>query len=129
MIDHITIKVSHLQKSINFYEKALAPLGYKRFEGNFDGAAGFGKEGTEDSSGHIWMFEEGNLKNLSMVHVAFTAEDENMVKAFYLAALSAGGKDNGSPGLRPEYGEKYFGAFVLDPDGNNIEATSNNFFG
>lgn len=123
MIDHITIKVSDLQKSANWYATALAPLGYKQFEGDFDGAAGFGKDHAEDDSGHLWMFDEGNLKNITEVHIAFTAKDKEMVKAFYEAALEAGGTDNGAPGLRPEYGNRYYGAFVLDPDGNNIEAT------
>ncbi|MFH1632309.1 MAG: VOC family protein [bacterium] len=123
MIDHVTLKVSNLKKSAEFYEKALAPLGYRRFIGDFDGAEGFGFDHPEDDSGHLWMFDEGNLKNITEVHIAFKAKDEEMVHAFYRAALDAGGRDNGPPGLRPEYGEAYYGAFVLDPDGNNIEAT------
>lgn len=127
MIDHITIKVSDLENSAAWYEKALAPLGYKRFipipPSDFDGAVGFGKEHCDDDSGHLWMFDEGNLKNITEVHIAFAAKDEEQVKAFYKAALAAGGKDNGQPGFRPEYGNRYYGAFVLDPDGNNIEAT------
>jgi len=123
MIDHIAIKVSNLEKSAAWYEKALAPLGYKRFSGDFDGAAGFGKENPQDDSGHLWMFDEGNLKTITEAHIAFAAKDEEQVKAFYDAAIAAGGKDNGAPGLRPQYGPNYYGAFVLDPDGNNIEAT------
>ena len=122
MIDHITIKVSNLEKSAMFYEKMLAPLGYKRFAGDFDGAAGFGKDHHEDDSGHLWMFDEGNLKTISEVHIAFSAKDVEMVKAFYKAGMEAGGKDNGAPGKRA-YGDHYYGAFVLDPDGNNVEAT------
>lgn len=122
MIDHVTIKVSDLETSAAWYEKALAPLGYKRFEGDFDGAAGFGKDHPEDDSGHLWMFDEGNLTKITEVHIAFAAKDEEQVQAFYDAAIAAGGKDNGAPGKRP-YGDHYYGAFVLDPDGNNIEAT------
>lgn len=127
MIDHITLKVSNLKKSADFYKKALAPLGYKRFvpvpPGDFDGAEGFGFDHPDDDSGHLWMFDEGNLKNISEVHIAFKAKDKEMIHAFYEAAMAAGGRDNGVPGFRPEYGETYYGAFVLDPDGNNIEAT------
>lgn len=123
MIDHVALKVSNLEKSAAFYEKALAPLGYKRFVGDFDGAAGFGIGHPDDNSGHLWMFDEGNLKNITEVHIAFRAKDVDMVKTFYSAAIAAGGKDNGAPGPRPQYGERYYGAFVLDPDGNNVEAT------
>ena len=123
MIDHVTLKVSNLGKSVDFYEKALAPLGYKKFQGDFDGAVGFGGDDEESNSGHLWMFDNGNLKNITEVHIAFGVKDVETVKAFYDAAMAAGGKDNRAPGLRPEYGEKYYGAFVLDPDGNNIEAT------
>ncbi len=123
MIDHIALKVSDLQKSSDFYEKALAPLGYKKFEGDFDGAVGFGVSGVGDNSGHLWLFDEGNLQAISVAHVAFAAKDEDTVQEFYNTAIDAGGIDNGAPGLRPEYGEKYYGAFVVDPDGNNVEAT------
>ncbi|MBI2482748.1 VOC family protein [Candidatus Uhrbacteria bacterium] len=123
MIDHVTLHVSNLDRSAAFYEQALAPLGYKRFPGDFDGAAGFGASDPEDASGHLWMFAEGNLVKITEVHIAFAAKDEAMVRAFYDAALLAGGRDNGAPGPRPQYGPKYYGAFVLDPDGNNIEAT------
>lgn len=123
MLDHITIKVSNLEKSTTFYEKALAPLGYKKFEGDFDGAVGFGVDNPEDDSGHLWMFDEGNLTKLTEAHIAFRAKNKAMVDAFYEVAIQVGGKDNGRPGLRPEYGDTYYGAFVLDPDGNNVEAT------
>lgn len=69
------------------------------------------------------MFDEGNLKNITEVHIAFAAKNVDQVKAFYETAIAAGGKDNGEPGPRPEYWPTYYGAFVLDPDGNNIEAT------
>lgn len=122
MIDHVTIKVSNLARSAAFYEQALVPLGYKRFVGDFDGAVGFGIE-HPDERGTLWMFDEGNLKTITEVHIAFAAKNEAMVKVFYDASIAAGGRDNGAPGLRPEYGASYYGAFVLDPDGNNIEAT------
>jgi catechol 2,3-dioxygenase-like lactoylglutathione lyase family enzyme len=115
MIDHIGISVSDLERSVAFYEKALAPLGYKlirKFEGF---AAGFGKDGKPD----FWI---GPGKISQPVHVAFRADQRSIVKAFYEAAMAAGGKDNGPPGTRPMYHEHYYGAFVHDPDGHNIEA-------
>lgn len=123
MIDHVALKVSDLKRSLVFYEKALAPLGYRKFEGDFDGAVGFGVGHIEDDSGHLWLFDEGNLKTITTAHIGFAAKDTGMVDAFYREAMGAGGIDNGAPRLRPEYGENYYGAFVLDPDGNNIEAT------
>ena len=115
MIDHIGISVSDLERSVAFYEKALAPLGYtliRKFEGF---AAGFGIGGKPD----FWI---GTGKVTQPAHVAFRADQRTIVKAFYEAAMAAGGKDNGPPGTRPMYHEHYYGAFVHDPDGHNIEA-------
>jgi catechol 2,3-dioxygenase-like lactoylglutathione lyase family enzyme len=116
MIDHIGIAVSDLEKSIKFYEKALAPLGYtllRKYEGF---AAGFGIGNKPD----FWL---GTAKDLrGSVHIAFASNGRAQVREFYAAAIAAGGKDNGEPGTRPKYHEHYYGAFVLDPDGHNIEA-------
>jgi catechol 2,3-dioxygenase-like lactoylglutathione lyase family enzyme len=123
MIDHVGFPVSDYERSKAFYGKALAPLGYTlimeiaadRTESGSP-AAGFGKDGKPD----FWIGGEGGLKGI--VHVAIAADDRRAVDAFYRAALAAGGKDNGGPGLRPQYHSSYYGAFVLDPDGHNVEA-------
>ena len=121
MIDHMGFPVSDYAKSKAFYERALAPLGYVLVmevpvnEMNAP-AAGFGIGGNPD----FWIGGEGGVGN--PVHVAITAKDRGTVDAFHKAALAAGGKDNGAPGLRPQYGPSYYAAFVLDPDGHNIEA-------
>lgn len=116
MIDHIGINVTDLDKSVAFYEKALAPLGYvlvKKFPGM---AAGFGIGGKPD----FWL---GAAKAVTQTtHVAFRASGRAQVREFYQAGMSGGGTDNGAPGVRPMYHEHYYGAFVKDPDGNNIEA-------
>lgn len=117
MINHITIAVSNLETSKNFYDKTLAPLGLSRlFDG--DDYVGFGKDRP-----FFWLAKE---EWQSKAHVAFEAKSEEEVKGFHDAAMKAGGTDNGQPGPRPEYHENYFGAFILDPDGNNIEAVFGN---
>ena len=123
MIDHIGFPVSDYAKSKVFYTKALAPLAYSLvMEVGADvtesraPAAGFGAGGKPD----FWIGGEGGLKK--PVHIAILAKDRASVDAFHRAALAAGGKDNGAPGLRPRYHANYYGAFVLDPDGHNIEA-------
>ena len=116
MIDHTSVGVSDFERSKQFYVAALAPLGYqllKEFPGS---AAGFGVDGKPD----FWI-GQGEV-NTPPVHVAFRANSRDKVVAFYEAALKAGGRDNGAPGLRPHYHPNYYGAFVLDPDGHNIEA-------
>jgi catechol 2,3-dioxygenase-like lactoylglutathione lyase family enzyme len=121
MLDHIGIAVSDYVRAKAFYLKALAPLGVglemevtAAQTGN-DPAAGFGEAGRP----YFWI---GPGKVGAHAHVAFLAADRKTVDAFYEAALAAGGKDNGAPGLRPHYHAHYYGAFVLDPDGHNIEA-------
>lgn len=115
MIDHVTAKVSDIEQGKEFYGKALAPLGYS-MQMEFPGAAGFGAaQGMPD----FWI---GENEQRGATHIAFSAKDRAAVDAFYEAAMSAGGKDNGAPGLRPHYHENYYGAFVHDADGNNIEA-------
>lgn len=125
MFDHVGFNVSDYQRSKAFYERALAPLGItvikeitKEQTGGWEGC-GFGKDGKP--SFWIGSCPPGEeLKN--ELHVAFAAESRAMVDAFHQAALAAGGADNGAPGLRPMYHPTYYGAFVLDPDGHNIEA-------
>jgi catechol 2,3-dioxygenase-like lactoylglutathione lyase family enzyme len=114
MIDHLGLKVSDLPRSREFYRQALAPLGYGVIM-EFPGAVGLGAQGKPD----FWL---GPGTAGTPLHVAFASPDRKTVDAFHAAALSAGGKDNGGPGLRPEYHPTYYGAFVLDPDGNNVEA-------
>jgi catechol 2,3-dioxygenase-like lactoylglutathione lyase family enzyme len=115
MIDHIGLSVSDYEPSKVFYREALAPLGYVLVK-EVPGAAGFGERGKPD----FWI-GRGKV-TMPRVHVALRASDRATVRAFYAAALAAGAKDNGPPGLRPEYHPSYYGAFVLDPDGHNIEA-------
>jgi catechol 2,3-dioxygenase-like lactoylglutathione lyase family enzyme len=123
MLDHIGFPVTDYARSKAFYTRALEPLGFRVvMEVNLsddgeDGYAGFG-----DDRPHFWI---GTGKPLTgRLHVAFTARNRAEVRAFYKAAIAAGGTDNGPPGLRPHYHENYYGAFVLDPDGHNIEAVN-----
>lgn len=123
MLDHIGFPVTDYGRSKAFYTQALAPLGIRVVmevalsEDGEDGYAGFGSDRP-----HFWI---GTGKPLiGRLHVAFAAKNRAEVRAFYEAALAAGGKDNGPPGLRPHYHENYYGAFVLDPDGHNIEAVN-----
>ena len=121
MIDHIGLPVSDYARAKAFYAGALAPLGYAmiaevRQDHNDTLACGFGTDGKPD----FWIGGEGGLEKA--VHVAFAARNRAAVDSFYEAALGAGGTDNGAPGLRPHYHPDYYAAFVLDPDGHNIEA-------
>jgi catechol 2,3-dioxygenase-like lactoylglutathione lyase family enzyme len=110
MYDHIGLKVKDIDASTRFYEAALAPLGFVR-----DGT-GFGPKGAPA----LWLYEGGTAK--SGTHVAFAAKDRAAVDKFHAAGIKAGGKDNGAPGLRADYSPKYSAAFLVDPDGNNVEA-------
>jgi catechol 2,3-dioxygenase-like lactoylglutathione lyase family enzyme len=122
MIDHTGLQVSDPKRSRAFYEQALEPLGYRvlmEIPTEFTGGKvvlGLGVPPKPD----FWM-QEGQ-PNTPRVHIAFVAGSRKEVDAFYRAALAAGGKDNGPPGPRPHYHEHYYGAFVLDPDGHNVEA-------
>ena len=118
MIDHTGLSVGDYQRSRAFYAAALKPLGYEVvMEVTEVGPwAGFGAGGKPD----FWI--GGAAVTAPGVHVAFRAPDRATVRAFHAAALAAGGRDNGAPGLRPEYHPNYYGAFVLDPDGHNVEA-------
>jgi catechol 2,3-dioxygenase-like lactoylglutathione lyase family enzyme len=115
-IDHIGLDVSDYEQSKAFYERALAPLGVKLLMEPVPGMGGFGGDFP-----FFWIGKR-DLGPQTGVHVAFTAKDREMVDAFHAAALAAGGNDNGRPGVREIYHPDYYGAFVLDPDGNNIEA-------
>lgn len=122
MIDHTGIHTKDPAKSRAFYEKALAPLGYtvlmevpKEYTGGLV-VLGYGVAPKPD----FWVAE--GTPEQPKVHTAFRAESRKQVDDFYAAALAAGGKDNGPPGPRPHYHQNYYGAFVLDPDGHNIEA-------
>ncbi|MEO8702569.1 MAG: VOC family protein [Kofleriaceae bacterium] len=114
MIDHIGLSVADVARSIAFYEKALAPLGYVLIM-KFEQFAGFGVDGKPD----FWV---GLQTANDRIHVAFRAKNRAEVHAFYEAAIAAGAKDNGPPGVRPHYHAEYYGGFVIDPDGHNIEA-------
>lgn len=122
MIDHTGFAVANLRRSTAFYATALRPLGIEllmELTAQQTGAgahAGFGVAGKP----FFWIGDRGSPS--AGIHVAFTAENRAQVDAFHRAALEAGGKDNGAPGIRPHYHANYYGAFVLDPDGNNIEA-------
>jgi len=123
ILDHVGFPVTDYARSLAFYRDALAPLGIQLLkeqslsEDGTDGYAGFGRTRPQ-----FWIGTGGALKG--RLHVAFAAKNREEVAAFYAAALSAGGKDNGPPGLRPHYHADYYGAFVLDPDGHNIEAVT-----
>jgi catechol 2,3-dioxygenase-like lactoylglutathione lyase family enzyme len=123
MIDHIGITVSNLEKSTAFYTKTLAPLGYVLCK-NGPGSVSFGvREGhgmCADPGGDFWLSVGAPMK--PRAHVAFNAASRADVDAFYVAGLAADGTDNGAPGLRAQYHPRYYAAFVLDPDGYNIEA-------
>ena len=122
MIDHTGVSVSNVAVSKGFYARALAPIGYKLLmelpaavTGSHD-VAGFGEPPKPD----FWI--DGGTPNVPPIHIAFRVSSRALVDAFYKAALAAGGRDNGPPGLRAHYHPNYYGAFVLDPDGHNIEA-------
>ena len=122
MIDHTGVSVSNYASSKAFYSQALGAIGYsllmeipvavtKRAE-----VAGFGVAPKPD----FWI--AGGTPQIPPIHIAFRVDSRALVDAFYKAGIAAGGRDNGRPGLRPHYHENYYGAFVLDPDGHNIEA-------
>ena len=113
MIDHIGLRTAQFDVMTAFYEQALAPLGIKKLKA-FDGGAGFGRDAPV-----LWISLSNEPR--SSIHLALSSADQSAVRAFHAAALKAGAKDNGAPGPR-DYAPNYYAAFVLDPDGNNIEA-------
>lgn len=121
MIDHTGLSVSDFVRSRAFFVKALAPLGYKVImEFPPEQAGGHPVAGLGDDHPDLWIL--GGKPTAPPVHLAFRARNRAIVDAFYEAALAAGGRDNGPPGVRAHYHPDYYGAFVFDPDGNNIEA-------
>jgi catechol 2,3-dioxygenase-like lactoylglutathione lyase family enzyme len=118
MFDHISLKVSKFSKSLAFYRAVLAPLGLEAQHVDEAGkSAGFGPQGSVG----LWI-AEGHCGG--PIHLAFKGADRGAIARFHDAALATGGKDNGKPGPRPDYGDTYFAAFVIDPDGNNVEAVT-----
>jgi len=116
MFDHVALNVRDYHASLAFYEQALAPLGYRLLNASEDRhSAAFGTDGVEFIINQREPFGTGT-------HVAFTAADRATVDAFHAAAVGAGGRDNGAPGIREQYHPDYYAAFVYDLDGNNIEA-------
>ena len=118
VIDHLTIGVSDFERSRRFYAQALEPLGFREI-------------GPWSDAEREISFGPGEINDFAIsekyevggqVHIAFAADTREQVDGFHAAALAAGGRDNGAPGLRPEYSPGYYGAFVLDPDGHNVEA-------
>ena len=116
MIDHLAFGVSDYPRSRSFYDRALAPLGMAVVHVHEDSWAAYAEEG-----GPWFIIDGGREPPRAVLHFAFAAPDRRAVDAFHAAALEAGGTDNGAPGLR-EYDPDYYAAFVLDPDGHNIEA-------
>ena len=125
VIDHVGIRVSELATSRGMYEAALAELGFAVLgEGEFEGDAYvlFGRGTSDDFALHSVGTEPGRDRVTTGAHIAFQAPDNASVERWYAAAIENGGTDNGPPGVRPEYSGRYFAAFALDPDGNNVEA-------
>jgi len=116
MYDHIGIKVGNLETSVRFYAAALAPLGYVLCSKDENGA-GFGPKGKPA----LWLYAHRGLKEAG-AHIAFRAPDHAAIKKFYGEGLKAGGRDNGAAGPRADYSPTYYAAFLIDPDGNNVEA-------
>ena len=125
VIDHVGIRVGDLAASRRMYEAALGELGFAVVgEGAFEGDAYvlFGRPENDDFSLHTVGTEPGRDRATTGAHIAFAAPGEEEVTRWYEAALRNGAADNGPPGLRPEYSGRYYAAFVIDPDGNNVEA-------
>lgn len=119
MFDHVSIGVKDLERSRQFYDALLAPLGYERLS-NFDGTVGYGADKPA-----FWVSQVGRpvpADRGSGLHFCFTAPNEEAVNAFYAAGMANGGEDNGTPGIRPDYGQFYYAAFIIDPDGYRLEA-------
>jgi catechol 2,3-dioxygenase-like lactoylglutathione lyase family enzyme len=116
MIDHVGLKVQDLARSIAFYKAALGAIGHE-LASSGDGYAGFGPKGEPA----LWLYANSGGAGAG-THVALRAPDRAAVQRFHAQGLAAGGRDNGAPGLRPDYSADYYAAFLIDPDGHNIEA-------
>jgi len=125
MLDHVSLQVKSFAKALSFYTEALAPLGYvPQYVDQAGKSAGFGFRGEAQpwlARGSLWIVEG---KPQGQTHLALRSPSREAVAAFHAAALRAGGKDNGPPGVRPDYHASYYAAFVFDPDGNNLEAVT-----
>jgi catechol 2,3-dioxygenase-like lactoylglutathione lyase family enzyme len=115
MVDHIGLRVKDLEASVRFYEAALAPLGHVVCSRDESGA-GLGPPGAPA----LWLY--ATTQAAGGAHVAFTAAARGGVDGFHRRGLASGGRDNGPPGVRADYGPTYYAAFLIDPDGNNVEA-------
>lgn len=129
MLHHLSLGVADIEQATAFYDAVLAPLGYVRVwsdlrPGEANQAVGYGVEGGGDALA-LKHRPDGQRPPGPGFHVAFAAPDRAAVDAFHHAALQHGGRDNGAPGLRAHYGPHYYAAFVIDPDGHNIEAVFN----
>jgi catechol 2,3-dioxygenase-like lactoylglutathione lyase family enzyme len=125
VIDHVGVRVSDLATSRRMYEEALAELGFALLgEGEFEGDAYilFGRGTSDDFALHAVGTEPGRDRVTTGAHIAFRAPDAVSVERWHAATIDHGGTDNGAPGVRPEYSGRYYAAFALDPDGNNVEA-------
>jgi catechol 2,3-dioxygenase-like lactoylglutathione lyase family enzyme len=117
MYDHVGLKVKDVETSVRFYQAVLAPLGLV-LDSQDKSWAGLGPKGAPA----LWLYQADRKSTAAGTHVGFTAPDHAAVNRFHAAGLKAGGMDNGKPGVRTDYGPKYYAAFLLDPDGNNVEA-------
>jgi len=117
MYDHVGLKVKDVAASVRFYEAVLAPLGLV-LDSQDKSWAGLGPKGAPA----LWLYEADRSAAAACTHIGFAAADRSAVDRFHAAGLSAGGRDNGKPGIREDYGPRYYAAFLLDPDGNNVEA-------
>jgi catechol 2,3-dioxygenase-like lactoylglutathione lyase family enzyme len=115
MFDHVGLSVVDLEPSVRFYTAALAPLGFSLCSRD-QGSAGFGPPDAPQ----LWLYQKG--AGAAATHLAFRAKSRMEVQRFHAAALAAGGRDHGAPAVRADYSPDYYAAFVLDPDGNNLEA-------
>ena len=121
MIDHISIAVGDLERANRFYEAVLGTLGITKLR-NWPASIGFGKAYPE-----FWLNHRPNMAPVdaeSGVHICLRARGKDAVDAFYAAALSAGGTSDGAAGMRPEYNDRYYAAFIRDPDGNRVEVVT-----
>lgn len=116
MYDHIGLRTKNIDASVRFYAAALAPLGHE-IGARDESGAGFGPAGSPA----LWLYPATGAAG-SRVHIAFRAPDRAAVDLFHERGLATGGRDNGAPGLRADYSPTYYAAFLLDPDGNNVEA-------